>query len=436
MELVKNKTKFTHKTKASWGEGTFRGYEGDHIVVEFGDEGTKKFSLNAIGTMLIPKQENHNTALETMNNKTQENSIEGRLIQFDGESDALGGKNVISSFDCEDTILFNESYTVVGSLLSAKKIHAMYDLTIIGDLNVLECVVNGSLIVVGNIHAKSLNCANTCVVQGDAIIDKIYSGSDFIANSVKSDEFIVDGNAVIRTTIDINNSANIEKTIVACEGILGAGIFSALNAIANEYFEFYGDVSGKILELETDTTVSVNAPKLVDEELSLHNLVVAINSALDEEYEKCSAYEEDQVINLLKDVESVFSPGWIKGPENECLFQRLVDISYKEKIETLEDYLYVLLAKKTLPQQLYEYETIDFVDSLIPSAEKEFDKLFFRPSSIEEFGLAVDMACKCSDISGIDQDSLFEKLFGAIGLKYNTVKSIFARNNRLEDFAG
>lgn len=430
MELVRNQTKFTHKTKASWGEGVFRGYEGGYIVIEFVGEGTKKFAPDAIGKLLVPKFEDYITGVQKPANKTQGLGTEGSLIQFDGEPNSFGGKNIISSFESEDSLLFNESYTVVGSALGAKKIHAMYDLTVIGDLNVSECVVNGSLIVLGNINAESLNCANTCFIQGDAIVDRIYVGADFIANSVKSDRFSVDGNAVIRTTIDINSSANIEKTIVACEGIMGAGLFNALNAIANEYFEFDGEVSGKILELETDTTISENTPKSVKEELSLHDLVIEANNIINKEYEKCPDYEEDYVINSLKVVESEFAKGWIKGPNNECLFKKLVDISYKEKIETLEDYLYVLLAKKTLPQVLYEYETVDFVDSLIPFAEKDFEKLSFNPSSIKEFMLAVDMVCQCSDISGIDYDTLFEKVFEAIGLRFNTVKSILIKNER------
>lgn len=42
--------------------------------------------------------------------------------------------------------------------------------------------------------------------------------------------------------------------------------------------------------------------------------------------------------------------------------------------------------------------------------------------------IAVGLAQQCWDISGIDFDVLFDKLFDAIGLKYNTVRMILQRN--------
>ena len=215
----------------------------------------------------------------------------------------------------------------------------MYDLTVIGDLEVSECVVNGTLMVTGNVSAHSMNCANSCVIQGNADIVKIYVGGDFIADSAKCDEIVVDGNALILTTIDINNTARINKTIVAYEGIMGAGSFAALNAIANEYFEFDGDVSGKILELETDSIVSEIAPPSVKEELSLSDLITEANKLIDEEYARCPDFEENAIIEALSKIEAATTQGWIKGPDNERLFRKLVDISYKERIATFEPLL-------------------------------------------------------------------------------------------------
>ena len=185
MELVANQTKFTHKAKSSWGIGVFLRYEGSYIIIAFGDEGEKKFPIDSIGTMLKPVEEpsaSNATKIETFQSKP-----ESRLCQFDGESEAVGGKNVIASFESDDVLLLNESYTVVGSIFRARKIHAMYDLTVIGDLEVSECVVNGTLMVTGNVSAHSMNCANSCVIQGNADIGKIYVGGDFIADSAKCD---------------------------------------------------------------------------------------------------------------------------------------------------------------------------------------------------------------------------------------------------------
>lgn len=98
----------------------------------------------------------------------------------------------------------------------------------------------------------------------------IFIGRDLVVDSVKCENFTCDGNALIRTTIDIERYARIDKTIVAYEGVIGEGSFSAKNAIANEYFEFSGDIEGKIVELDTNNIVSDNqqTPKHIPEHSS------------------------------------------------------------------------------------------------------------------------------------------------------------------------
>ena len=82
MELLKDQTKFTHKTKTSWGEGIFRGYEGNILLVEFGNEGIKKFTAESIGTMLLPVAAH---AFSKGNaNVVEHSTSNGSLVQFDG----------------------------------------------------------------------------------------------------------------------------------------------------------------------------------------------------------------------------------------------------------------------------------------------------------------------------------------------------------------
>ena len=68
------------------------------------------------------------------------NSQNGSLIQFDGETGGIAGKNVIEAFEGNDSVIFNETYIIIGEHTEALKIHAMYDLTIMGD-TVQECVM-------------------------------------------------------------------------------------------------------------------------------------------------------------------------------------------------------------------------------------------------------------------------------------------------------
>ena len=58
------------------------------------------------------------------------------------------------------------------------------------------------------------------------------------------------GNIIARGTIDISESLETAGSVMTGEGIIGVGCFSARNAVAPEFFEFSGDVSGKVVELE------------------------------------------------------------------------------------------------------------------------------------------------------------------------------------------
>ena len=231
MNLIENKTKLKHKTMSSWGVGVYRKSDRDYITVEFENAGIKKFSKATFDLMLVPvggTEETTSSTSQTKQSATKTtyaplNDQNGALVQFDGEADGIAGKNVIEAFEGNNSIIFNETYMIVGEHTKAVKIHAMYDLTIIGDVTVQECVVNGSLTIIGDAHISNLTCYNTFICKGNLYSDKIYVGRNMNVGSIDCNEIICDGNVVMQTTANINQSAKIGKTMVACEGIMGAG---------------------------------------------------------------------------------------------------------------------------------------------------------------------------------------------------------------------
>jgi len=437
MNLIENKTKFTHKSMPSWGTGVYRKSEGDYITVEFENAGMKKFSKATINSMLMPvggtlettpspapkKQSGAKTTYASVND------LNGSLIQFDGESDSIAGKNVIEAFEGNDSIIFNETYMIVGEHTTALKIHAMYDLTIMGDVTVQECVVNGSLTIIGDAHISNLTCYNTFICKGNLHSDKIYVGRNMNVGSIDCDEIICDGNVVLQTTANINQSAKIGKTMVACEGIMGAGTFSAVNAIANEYFEFDGEYEGKILELETDATISDTTPvKSVPCE-TVEEIIDLANQKLAEEYAKCPDMDEEEIIDHLKKLGAIQNTGLKVLPIVEPIFTKLTEISYQDRIETVDEYLMVLMAQKMLPAEVYGYESVDHIDKLfLPKAQNEIDELGFEPCTIEQFSRVLSMAVKFEASLSADWEILMDKIFESIGLKYATVSSMISRN--------
>ena len=437
MNLIENKTKFTHLNMPSWGVGVYRKSDGDYITVEFENAGIKKLSKATINSMLMPVGGTIETTptpapkkqSATKNTYAPVNDHNGSLIQYDGEASCIAGKNVIEAFEGNDSIIFNETYMIVGEHTNALKIHAMYDLTIIGDVTAQECVINGSLTIIGDAHIANLTCYNTFICKGNLHADKIYVGRNIIVGSIDCDDIICDGNVVLQTTANINQNAKIGKTMVACEGIMGAGTFSAINAIANEYFEFDGEYEGKILELETDATISNTVPVKAAPCETIEDIINLANKKLEEEYDKCPDLDEEEIIKHLKKLGAIQSRELKFLPIVEPLFTKLTEISYQDRIETIDEYLTVLMAQKMLPTEVYKYESVDHVGKLfLPKAQNEIDELGFEPCTIEQFSRVLSMAVKFEEVLSADWEILMDKVFESIGLKYSTVSSMINRN--------
>jgi len=432
MNLIENKTKFTHLSMPSWGVGIFRKSEGGYITVEFENAGIKKFSISSINTMLKVVSEPVSQKQATPHTSTSyvpANAQNGSLIQYDGETGGIAGKNVIEAFEDNNSIIFNETYIIIGEHTEALKIHAMYDLTIMGDVTVQECVVHGSLTIIGTARIGNLTCYNGFICKGDLYSDRIYVGGDMIVDSIVCDELICDGNVAIQTTANINQNAQIGKTMVACEGIMGAGKFSATNAIANEYFEFDGDYEGKILELETDNTISNSVPVKVAPVETIEEIIDLANQKLAEEYSKCPSLDEETIIEHLRNLGAIENKELRNLPIIEPLFSKLSDLSYQDKIETIEDYLTVLVAQRVLPTELFSYESIDHIGKqFLPKAQSEMEELSFEPTSIGQFANVLSMAVQFETDLSPDWEVLMDKIFESVGLEYSTVSSMIGRN--------
>lgn len=439
MAYIIDKTRFRHST---YGIGTFRGYSSPGIMsLDFPGHGVKQFSESSIRTghlALVIETPQPQPQPKPVPKPVPQPPVIAPVIhsssstqQYDTSDTIIGDKNILEAFDCEDIVLFNESYVVIGEETHARIIRAAYDLTIIGDLSASEIQVNGTLTVTGSIAAQKINCSNNLLCQGNVTVDNIYVGGDMIADSVKCSDFLCDGNAVIRTTIDIDNSSRTEKTMVACEGIIGGGTFAAMNAIANEYFEFDGDIEGHIVELETETTLSeVSAPAPVEvaadfSELPIDEALAKISERIRAEYARMEELDEETLLELTRKLSSG-SLGELEDMGK--LFEQLTQISYKDEIDDLGDYLVIEYAKKNLPSQLYRYETVEHVDSiLLPKAAAILEELEFIPSSVEKIAQALHIIMQLQGNLPLSTEALCDKVFSSVGLRFATVKSIMSR---------
>ena len=442
MAYIIDKTRFRH---GNYGTGTFRGYSDNGIMlIDFPGYGVKKFAESSIRmghlTLIVETPPPPPPQPKPVSKPVPQPPVIASVIhsgsstqQYDTSDTIIGDKNILEAFDCEDVVLFNESYVVIGEETHARIIRAAYDLTVIGDLSASEIQVNGILTVTGSVAAQKINCSNNLLCQGNVTADNIYVGGDMMADSVKCSDFLCDGNAVIRTTIDIDKSSRTEKTMVACEGIIGGGTFAALNAIANEYFEFDGDIEGHIVELETETTLSeISEPEPVEiaadfSGLPIEEALAKISERIRAEYDRMEELDEDTLLELTQKLSSG-SLGELEDMGK--LFEQLTQISYKDEIDDLGDYLVIEYAKKNLPSQLYRYETVEHVDSiLLPNATAILEELEFIPSSVEKIAQALHIIMQLQDTLPLSMEALCDKVFSSVGLRFATVKSIMSRIN-------
>lgn len=476
MSYTIGKTKFR---STAYGVGTLCGYDPVHgkevLQIDFPNRGIISFAASAVKAGYLklvetePQQPRPVAKIEKkpVDEKTAQKTIEKKInsiancifsdlveepnvqpptvssivapgdsvVQYDSANKTIGEKNIIEAFDCDDVVIFNESYVIIGSETRAHKVSATYDLTVIGSLSADEIYVNGTLTVIGSIEANKLVCFNSLLCQGDINADYIYIGKDLVADSINCVDFSCYGNAVVRTTINIDKSSHTRKTMIACEGIIGAGEFAAVNAIANEYFEFDGDAYGRIVELDTekvlrDITLTVvpmqtTEPTIDFEQLSIDQALKMMSERLSREYGRMGSCDKKELLELT----NMLSSSAISELNNvDSLFRYLTSLLEKTEIDDIGDYLLIAYAKKKLPEELYHHKCIEYVDDvLLPKAVDSLDDLDFEPSSVRKIAQSLYIIVQLDGMLPLAAESLYDKVFSAIGLRFSTVKNIVSR---------
>lgn len=340
------------------------------------------------------------------------------FIQFDRSKTVIGGVNIAEGKKHSKRLIFNESYTITGKNIIAPSVLASYDLTVIGDMDVKEIEVKGNLYVMGDIKASNISCSNAIVCIGTINADTIIA-SEIVANDISCHSIECPGNIIVRTTIDIDGSLESNSSVMTGEGIIGRGTFSAKNAVAAEYCDFSGEVFGKVLELETDATFGKPNKNLVKED-TIDGLSTRLKEKISKELKVAGDIDEEhltEVINHLTEIDKDILSDW------RVLMENLIDISYKDKITNLRDYLIIIMAAKHLPVEILKYETIEHVfDKLLVDALGKVDTLPFHAKNIDDLVYALKIVVLCDDVLMIEKDIALDRIFQSVGIKYQTVK--------------
>ncbi len=350
------------------------------------------------------------------------------LIQYNSGEHSYAGQNITEAIHTDGDIVFNESYIVVGDSLRARKVHATYDLTVHGNIVADEVIVNGTLLVTGDIDVSKLHCHGKFICTGEVKVVELIADGFTTVDSLSGDQVYTSNDMFIHTTIDTNKALQSSGVVVAAEGIMGAGAFSAKAAIANEYFDFSGEPTGKVFEISTmdfiGSGISVAAPVVPDpapatEELDLGDIILLFKDAFEADTAAWSDLDEDELVNTLfkiagelPDLSSI-----------RRIVDRIVEISYLTKITNLEDYLYIVWAKEVFPEALMKYDTLEGVfGQLYEDAHRNASTLNFAATTIKGVSDGLYVLSNYHRKLSISFEECADKIFSSIGLRYTTVK--------------
>ena len=346
-------------------------------------------------------------------------------VQYDSSDIVVGGVNITEAVCMEKKLVFNESYTVAGPALSASSVYACYDLIVLGNLEADEIEVRGSLCVLGNIKAKQLSCLKTITCNGKIEADEIF-GNDIIAKDIRCKKITCSGNIIAQSTLDTSEDLVTEKAVITGEGILGSGRFSSRYAATTEYFDFHGEVIGKVIELETDGSFGEPQPIAVPDTLDIEKLVDLLKSSITKELSSAGEVDENKLLELVEQLSSIDTN---RIYDWRMLASKLVDLSYQSHITNLRDYLYVVMAKKLLPKEITDYETVEHViNQMFTEATNQLDDLGYSAKDATEIAYSLIIASLYQEDIPMEYDEILDRVFQSIGIKYKTVKSFLDRN--------
>lgn len=144
------------------------------------------------------------------------------------------GSLILPAFeDCSEAI-FKASYVVVSDIQCSGKITALFNLTVLGDVEAAELDVKGRFI-----------CTGKCVINGALVVqndiwvediraDTIESHDRIIAQEIDADTVQADGDIIVGKILAIAKLAQSRKNILCGETAYGAGKVAANTVITGE----------------------------------------------------------------------------------------------------------------------------------------------------------------------------------------------------------
>lgn len=177
------------------------------------------------------------------------------------------GRFVLPIFMTCSEATFKASYVVASDMKCTGKVTALFDLTVLGDVEAVELDVKGKFICTGKCVISGILIAQYGIWVNDIRAQAIESRDRIIAQEIDADEIEADGDIVVGKCLAIKKLAHSDNNIICGETAYGAGKIVANIVITGEPIDLDNGADAVVNPNEYNTS-QVETPILVADNAS------------------------------------------------------------------------------------------------------------------------------------------------------------------------
>ncbi len=161
---------------------------------------------------------------------------------FDGTTSGIvesQGRYILPVFEPSSDATFKASYVVASDMKCTGKITALFDLTVLGNIEAAEIEVKGKLVCTGR-----CDVSGTIIVQNEIWCDDIHalsidSHEKVMAQEIEVTSIKTEGSIMVSKVLSVEKLAETDKCVLCGETVFGAGKVIAKTLITGEPLDLF-----------------------------------------------------------------------------------------------------------------------------------------------------------------------------------------------------
>lgn len=130
---------------------------------------------------------------------------------------------ILSEVNEKSEVIFKASYIVISDLCVNEKVTALFDLIVLGNLEVNELDIKGKLICLGSCRVRDTIVVQNDIWTNELVANTVICHGQMSAQSIDSSNVSVDGNIMVGKTLSIDSVARVGNVLLCGETAFGAG---------------------------------------------------------------------------------------------------------------------------------------------------------------------------------------------------------------------